>query len=41
MNAEWRKLMQAADENARLQESATANGESPARPSWWRRVIGR
>jgi eukaryotic-like serine/threonine-protein kinase len=42
MKAEWRKLMHAAEANARLEESAQANGaEVSARPSWWRRVIGR
>ena len=42
MKAEWRTLMHAAEANARLEESAQANGEqSSPRPSWWRRVLGR
>ena len=42
MQAEWRKLVHAAEANARLEESTQSNGaEGPPRPSWWRRVIGR
>ena len=41
MKAEWRALMQAAEAHARLVESSDSNGAETARPSWWRRVIGR
>jgi serine/threonine-protein kinase len=42
MQAEWRTLVRAAEANARVEESAEANGGEPsARQSWWKRVIGR
>ena len=42
MQAEWRRLMRAAEATAQLDQLAAANGgEGTARPSWWKRVIGR
>jgi serine/threonine-protein kinase len=41
MQAEWRRLLRAAEAHKVIADQA-ANGDAPpARPSWWRRVIGR
>jgi len=42
MQAEWRRLMRAAEATAQLDQVTAANGgEGTPRPSWWKRVIGR
>jgi hypothetical protein len=42
MQAEWRRLMRAAEQHKVIEDEAAANGEAQAvRQSWWRRVIGR
>jgi serine/threonine-protein kinase len=41
MQSAWRRLMRAAEAHKVVEEQA-ANGDAPAaRPSWWRRVMGR
>jgi len=39
MQAEWRRLMRAAEASAQVPEAE--NGSVAERPSWWQRIIGR
>jgi serine/threonine protein kinase len=39
MQAEWRRLMRAAEASAQVSEAE--NGSVAERPSWWHRIIGR
>ena len=42
MQAAWRKLVRAAEANARAEHPVDeVSGESGVRPSWWKRVLGR
>ena len=41
MQSEWRRLMRAAEAHKVVEEQAANGDAQAARPSWWRRVIGR
>jgi eukaryotic-like serine/threonine-protein kinase len=41
MQSEWRRLMRAAEAHKVVQEQTPNGAAAAARPSWWRRVIGR
>ena len=41
MQAEWRRLMRAAEELKVVEEQAANGDAQPSRAPWWRRVIGR